>query len=533
MSIILGFHGDHDGSLALVKDGKLIGAMSKERYTRIKKNHNGNDESFIKYFLNHFNITLEDITHVALCDDWINDDDTFIKFHKDNYLIKSIGSTHLKGKEYNELVASFNGKKVPAFHVQHHLSHCAYAFYTSNFQNAVCLSMDSSYGFPIDSSIVAVGEGNKIKILRCPNLFVGNFYDKMTERLGLGIGLFKAGTLMGLASYGKVKPNVKDNWQEYSGDNYDASWSKISGFDENTVFYESGKDSPEAMDIAASTQYVFEEAVLAEVKKIFKETKKTNHGNICLSGGSFLNCNVNTKIALETDFKNVSISPACGDDGLAIGSALYVAHNLLGYDRIKYTNSQLMYLGPEHKFPKIGSPLNMKFVAKMLQEGKIIALYQGRSEFGPRALGNRSILANPAIKGMKDILNSRVKFREWFRPFAPSVLVEKYSDWFDLPFESPFMLYTCLVKNPELIPAVTHVDNTARIQTVRREDNPRYYDIINEFYKLTKIPLLLNTSLNINGEPIVETPLDALRFLKESDVDALILEDCLILKEEI
>ena len=530
MNLILGFHGGHDGSLALVKNGKLIAAISKERITRIKKDQNGNDEHFIKKFLELNNFTLNDITHITFCDDISQN--TFFKFYKNNEpQINLHGQTITKPHE--ELIAKFNDKELPAYHIHHHLSHCAYSFYTSNLDKAICLSMDSSFGYPHAFSNTAIGNREKIKLHKCPELDVGNLYNIFTEKLGLGPGLYKAGTTMGLASYGTILKFVKDSWDEYTGPYYEEYWSKISGLPAKESFSEMEKDSQKAMNIAATLQHIFEQAIMREVNKLYDEIKKEHGENICLSGGSFLNCNVNTKIQRESKFKNVHVSPACGDDGLAAGCALYVAHNILGEKRIKYENHEIMYLGGDYDAPQIGEPYNATKVANMLNEGKIIAWYQGRSEFGPRALGNRSLLANPAIKNMKDILNYKIKKREWFRPFAPSILEEDYKDWFDNPDPSPYMLFTSKVKKPETTPSITHIDNTARIQTVNKQDNPKYYELINEFKKITQIPMLLNTSLNINGEPIVETPEDAIRFLKETKADALVLKDRLIEKKDL
>jgi carbamoyltransferase len=208
--------------------------------------------------------------------------------------------------------------------------------------------------------------------------------------------------------------------------------------------------------------------------------------------------------------------PACGDDGMAVGSALFVAHNILNERRNKYKDSEVCYLGTTHKDPQ---DLDYKYIAKKISEGKIVALINGKSEYGPRALGNRSILADPRNFHNREILNFVIKKREWFRPFAPSVLEEKCSEWFDFDKPSPFMLFTAKVKNPKEVPAISHVDNTARMQTVNEETNADFYRIIKEFYEITNIPMILNTSLNGFGEPILETEKDGQKFFENVPVD--------------
>jgi len=217
-----------------------------------------------------------------------------------------------------------------------------------------------------------------------------------------------------------------------------------------------------------------------------------------------------------------------------VGAALFTAHQIFGEHRKFYENHEIMYMGPEyyHQPESFYKPLDLdlKYIAQQLEKGKIICWFQGRSEFGPRALGNRSFLSDPRNKEMKDILNSRVKFREWYRPFAPVVLNEFKEEWFDMDFESPFMLFTVPCKRPQDIPAAVHIDNTSRVQTLRKNDNPRFYELIKEFYLLTGVPVLTNTSLNVKGEPIVETPEDAMKLFQESDVDMLVINDKMYLK---
>ena len=287
------------------------------------------------------------------------------------------------------------------------------------------------------------------------------------------------------------------------------------------------------MNIAASLQYIFEEAIVSYANRLFDETRTFNGGNVCLSGGSFLNCNANTAVKTRTPFQRVHLFPACGDDGTAVGAALWAAHHMLGEPRATYSSGAIAYLGrsyPTAPLPE-SIPLDVKAVAECISQGGIAAWYQGRAEFGPRALGNRSILADPRKAEMRDIINSRVKRREWFRPLAPSVLAEYSNDWFDFAGDSPFMLHTSRVKRADQIPAVTHIDGTARHQTIRREDNPTYYELIDAFHKLTGVPLVLNTSLNGHDEPLVESPDDAKKFFDRSEVNILVVNDRMICRE--
>jgi carbamoyltransferase len=226
--------------------------------------------------------------------------------------------------------------------------------------------------------------------------------------------------------------------------------------------------------------------------------------------------------------------PSCGDDGLSVGSALYVNHCVLRNPRQVYQNKELMYLGyeypdiPESKYKS--QPLDLDVVADNLEQGKIVCWYQGGGEMGPRALGHRSFLVDPRKKEMKDILNSRVKYREWYRPFAPIVLNEFKEEWFRMDFESPFMLFTVPCKRPFDIPSGVHIDNTARVQTLRKEDNDVLYNLIHKFYERTEVPILLNTSLNIKGRPIVEDPWQAMKLFDESDVDILVINNLMYFK---
>jgi carbamoyltransferase len=276
--------------------------------------------------------------------------------------------------------------------------------------------------------------------------------------------------------------------------------------------------------VAATLQYLFEESILFALSQV----KCGEIKNLCLTGGSMLNCNVNSRVLRESQFKRVHLFPGCGDDGSAAGAALWVNHHHLDRPRNSYSNAESSYLGRD--YPQEETP-DYEYIAKKISQGKIVAWFDGKSEIGPRALGHRSILADPRDGHNRDRLNFMLKNREWFRPYAPSVLKEHSNDWFDFDVESPFMLYTAQVKRPKDIPAVTHVDNSSRMQTVDAINNPNYYHLIKAFYEITGVPLLLNTSLNGKDEPIVESEQDAINFFEKVPVDMLVLSGEIIERE--
>lgn len=469
MSTILGLNFGHDGSVCLIKNGKLQIAIATERITRKKKDSSFN-ENVINYVLESTNTSLEEIDCVAT-------NDFKQQIFGNDYLVDTL---KIKEKEFKTYI------------IPHHLAHCASAYYTSAFQNAYCFSMDCSMGKVEANSLIAYGEGNKLTAMYCPSSMVGVLYGEVTEKLGLGPALHKAGTTMGLASYGTP---FDFDFQSYS-DNI-----------------------KNKMNIAATVQNVLEKESLHILQQLDNITD-----NLCLSGGTFLNCNANSKIVQNSKFKNFHHFPACGDDGTSVGSALYVYHHILNLPRTEYEVQDLCYTG-KHYSSK--SP-DYSYIAKEIAKGKIIGWFQGRSEFGPRALGNRSILADPRNYHNRELINNVIKNREWFRPFAPVVLEEYYQEWFDFPIPNPYMLYTAKVKQPEKIPAVTHIDGSARFQTINQKTNPYYYQLIKTFGELTEVPVLLNTSLNGNGEPILETEEEAKVFFENSNLDLMIINGTIL-----
>jgi carbamoyltransferase len=528
--IVLGLHYGHDGSACIVKDGKLIVAISSERITKQKK-FIGVTNQVIDYVLDVAGITAEQIDYIALSD-WSQSStyDTIELFDKENKIYSTSGAVF--DNDCAQVMSKFRNLDIPTLIVPHHLSHCASAFYTSNFDKAMCLSLDSSFYKMKCNSAIAIGDGNKLTMVVCPNMIVGMGYSIFTEQLGLFPAHSKAGTVMGLASYGKPHPEVVANIEKYVNESYfikddmvlvETYWRELWQKLISNIPIDTFKTR--AM-LAASIQYILESSLAETVKRMKVMDGKDTPDNLCLSGGSLLNCVSNTRIKNDGVFKKVHHFPACGDDGIAVGAALYLTHHHLDIPRPTYTSDEICYLGKKYDTVEP----DYATVANMLANGKIVAWFMGSSEFGPRALGNRSILADPRNYHNRELINFMIKDREWYRPFAPSVLEEEYKNWFDLKDSSPYMLYTANVLKPKEVPAITHIDGTARPQTVNEQHNKHYYRLIKEFYKQTTVPMLLNTSLNGKDAPILETEQDALEFFYTSQVDALVLNGKLLSK---
>tara|TARA_B100001057_G_scaffold500097_1_gene613467 strand:+ start:5734 stop:7578 length:1845 start_codon:yes stop_codon:yes gene_type:complete len=601
---ILGIHLGHDASIALVKDGKLVGTTATERYSRNKKDLYITKEQ-VQMFLGEWDMWLEDIDHIALST-WTKDFAPWMSIYSpydEKYPLGIFGSWHGETPILNHLentprveetdwgytlpdliqrtAKPFSSgdinapgiwklnvkiegidKVYPGFFIDHHLSHAASAFYTSNFDSAAIFTADASMHHPEACSGFFIGKGNTLQQFRNPGYMWGNHYDVMTEHLGIGPGTTKAGSMMGLAAHGNIRKIGFDRWEEFTapqanrkGDKeehryIDWVFGQISGrfplvgdnirpeiangnpdahqFNREWQYPFSNEESTsqEAMDIAATIQYITERSLVKYTQDLYDETKDWNDGNLCVSGGTFLNCNANYKVHTETSFDRMHMFPACGDDGTAAGSALFVLHWWFKHPRQQYDTKELAYTGITHETDfEDGKPLDLDYVADALADDKIVCWFDGKSENGPRALGHRSFLASPRNNDMKDTLNARVKFREWYRPFAPIVLKEKAAEWFRMDFESPYMLHTVPCKRPFDIPAAVHIDNTARVQTLTQEHNPKLYKLIEKFEERTGIPIVINTSLNVKGQPIVETPPDVVKLFNESDVDVLVINN--------
>lgn len=459
---------------------------------------------------------------------------------------------------------------------EHHFAHACQAFLCSPYENAAIMVIDGQ-GAPLKrtnndplSGCLAFGSGNSINTLYdIPVLHsLGGFYAFVTKLCGFKTN--EEGKTMGLAPYGtpEIYNQLKNNLKFYKKDLFignighgaNASSKRanslkhlyslgnyFSFFQKYPRRKQDGEITDLYKDIAYSGQKIVEDVMIFLADLLYKETGSEN---LCIAGGVGLNCVANYSVLINSKFKNIFVYPNAGDNGLCVGQALYV-HNIVNKNPRSYVAID-DYLGRTYGSEEIKEQVyrlcgNDKFeiiehndmellcdeMASLIEDGKIASWWQGRSEFGPRALGNRSILADPRCKNMKDILNLRVKFRESFRPFAPSVLAEKAGEYFVLDVDSPYMLLAPKVRpgKEKLVPAITHVDNTARVQTVRLEENELYYKLIRAFERRTGIPMLLDTSFNVAGEPIVETPEDALRCFMSTDIDVLGIGKYLIKKK--
>ena len=557
----------HDSAAALLKDGHVVAAVEEERFSR-KKFDDGFPKMAIDWCMKEANISPSDLDSVAFYDKPV------LKFERllDNYI--SLAPRGLYSfvdviprwlhrrlwikDEIKRQVKGFNGKII---FPEHHMSHAAHAFYTSTFDESAILTIDGVGEWSTTS--FGYGKNNSIKLskgLQWPHS-IGMFYSAFTYFLGFKVneGEYK---LMGLSSYGKPKYrdiildnliDVKDDGSiRLNMDYFAFTYDKVMTNEKfSEVFGIPRRESNEKMeqihfDIGASAQLVLEEVLLKMAEHVHKQTKMKN---LCLGGGVALNGVANYRILKEGPFDNLHIPPSPGDAGSAIGCAQYLYHNYKKNKRIIEEKSNRIknniYVGPEYSNDTIKlfldeNKITNKFLndneliqktAKLISDGNIVGWYQGKMEWGPRALGNRSILADPRDANMKNILNEKIKHRESFRPFAPSILNEYVSDYFEINIKSPYMLFVAKVKKPDKIPAVTHIDGTGRLQSVSKESNLLYYNLINEFYKLTNIPVIINTSMNVMGEPIVNTPEHAYNMILKTDMDYLVMGNYLISRE--
>jgi len=554
MKIIgISYSGDHDSSCAIVIDGELKFAISEERLTR-KKHDSSFPINSIKKGLEFTNLKPEDIDFV--CISWSNPLKQLIfdfkllfknKFSFKGLLYTSYSNFYklwIKGgfKRYED----YFGKSKFLF-CDHHLAHAISAYSYSPFNEAVIVVIDGRGAYEATSIWYAKdGKIEPVEIINFPNS-IGLFYAKFTKYLGFK-PLSDEWKVMGLAPYGEDGISLKE-FIENECIPYKVKWKRllrkglydVSGIEE--IFGPQRKEDEEISqkhkDIAFACQRETEKAILNIVKYAIEKTKCKN---LCLAGGVILNCKANGIVANSGIVDDIFIQPAASDEGAALGAALYPY--LIFEKRLPKFLMENLYLGPSYKEEEIEKILKncklkyerlinpSKVVAELIYDGKIIGIFQGRMEFGPRALGNRSILADPRHSSMKDKVNNSVKYREWWRPFAPTILEDKYFEFFDTKFLSPFMILSFPVKKEmrEKIPATVHVDGTARPQSLNKKINPFYYEIISEFYKKTGVPALLNTSFNLKNEPIVCSPLDAIRTFYTSGLDYLILENFLVSK---
>jgi len=563
--IVLGINNMHDASAAIVMDGKVVAAAEEERFSRYK-HHIGLPVNAIRYCLDEVGITIKDLDVVALSwRPWVLRMRIFnalksVSFSKRAFKAKASRGMGQMGNEWYQLFTMkwlierhFGKGNFRLHYIDHHLCHAVSAFYVSPFERAAALTVDGAG--EEDTTVFWTCEGTKIKriaSIRIPHS-LGQFYATITGFLGFKIQSDEY-KVMGMAPYGKPRfadffrnkvLNIrKDGTFRINSRFLDYHLARQGIFLEETVRALGKNRLPDEeitnqhMDIARSAQVVLEEVLFHMAKHLHG---KTSVDKLCLAGGVALNCVANGKLLDNTPFRQIFVQPAAGDAGTSIGAALHVYHRYTREPR-RYQMRDA-YLGPSYSNQRCIDTLNefglsykeltkeelCSRIATFLSEGKLVCWFQGRMEWGPRALGNRSLLADPRRAEMRDIINLKVKQREPFRPFAPSVLEEKSYDYFGNPIPSPFMLFAFKV-NPDRqkeIPAVTHVDGTARPQTVSKEANPLYWDLIKEFENRTGVPVLLNTSFNVQ-EPIVCSPKDAVACFLKTKVDYLVLNNLLI-----
>jgi carbamoyltransferase len=585
----------HDSAAALVRDGEIVAAAQEERFTR-KKHDSRFPAKAVEYCLAQDGIGLADVDWVAFYDK------PFLKFERllETYVAfaprglrsfamamplwvrEKLFQKTLLRDELKQFSADFDWDNRLLF-TEHHQSHAASAFYPSPFEEALILTMDGVGEWATTS--VARGHGNHLEIIKEIHFphSLGLLYSAFTYYTGFKVnsGEYK---VMGLAPYGSPRfaSRILDHLIDLKPDgsfrlnlnyfNYCTGLTMTNGnFDR---LFEGPPRKPEElltqrhMDLAASVQVVLEEAVLRMTRSLADETGAKN---LCLAGGVALNCVANGKLLRDERFEKLWIQPAAGDAGGALGAALAAYHSFKDQPRKVNKCGDSMkgsYLGPEFSQKDIEGRLSaagakytvlddnalVDACAEALEEEKAVGWFQGRMEFGPRALGGRSILGDARSPKMQSMLNLKVKFRESFRPFAPSVLREHVCEWFELDQDSPYMLLVAdvrenhrrlMTKDEEKlfgieklnvprsdIPAVTHVDYSARVQTVHRETNPRYHALIGRFYERTGCPVIVNTSFNVRGEPIVGTPEDAFRCFMGTNIEVLAIGNCFLRKEE-
>ena len=586
----------HDSAACLIREGEIISAVQEERFTR-KKHDNSFPSNAILFCLENSKLKPHEIDYIVFYEK------PFLKFERllETYLafapkgLKSFSASlpiWIKDKLFQKININEEFKKIwgsefdwteKLLFSEHHLSHAASAFYPSPFKESAILTMDGVGEWTTTS--IGIGKDNKISLIKeiqFPHS-IGLLYSAFTYYLGFKVnsGEYK---LMGLAPYGTPKyiDLIKKNLIDIKEDGsfhldmsfFDyATGLKMTNQKFHNLFEKNPRNPSEDltqfhMDVAASIQEVIEDIVFKLSKNIAKETKMKN---LCLAGGVALNCVSNGKLLKEKIFENIWIQPAAGDSGGALGAALCVNNIMLNRPRLKIQSKDSMkgcYLGPkydqkyiEKSLKNVGAVFDvfdeqnmLEYTAEQIANGKAVGWHQGRMEFGPRALGGRSILADPRSPNMQKLLNLKVKYRESFRPFAPSILREELSNWFDLENDSPYMLFVGDVKKDKIIklsdkeksangidrlkvvrskiPAVTHVDLSARVQTVTEEYNARFYRLIRHYKKITGCPILVNTSFNVRGEPIVSTPEDAFFCFMGTELDLLVVGNCVLEKKK-
>jgi carbamoyltransferase len=545
----------HDAACCLLQDGVLVAAAEEERFTRIKADPAVPKNAF-NYCLQQANLSMADIDCIAYYENPC-------KKMARQLWSGVLGNTPSVLSKLDPFMVENQFRNILGFegeikYFDHHASHAASSFFFSGFKQSAIFTIDGVGEWA--TTTYGTGDGSKIDLFEEVHFpdSIGLLYSAITSYLGFGVndGEYK---VMGLAPYGSPlyadkirKLIIREENGQYRLDMQYFSFLKgkkmyADRFVE--LFGKNARQEGDAIkkfheDVARSMQVVLEEILLDKATYLYN---KTGMENLCMAGGVALNCVANGQILRKGPFKRMFVQPASNDAGGCMGAAA-LAHVVYTGERPTDKPLSHVYLGPDYSHKNIDQLLKATAIryadhhsdtaklitetAQRLADGKVIGWFHGRMEFGPRALGGRSILADPRNPQMRDLINAMVKKREGFRPFAPAVMEDKRTEHFDLDHTSPFMLETCQVISVLELPAITHVDGSARVQTVNRQTNPRFYDLLMEFNRLTGCPILLNTSFNIKGEPIVCSPEDALKCFITTDIDSLVLEDYIIDKKD-
>tara|TARA_B100001057_G_scaffold312929_1_gene313026 strand:+ start:989 stop:3208 length:2220 start_codon:yes stop_codon:yes gene_type:complete len=535
-------YANHDSGAAIIKFGKNIEpkiiAISEERVLRKKYPYTFPIHSIL-YCMKYFKINkLNEID--LIISDWI----------REKKWLRSGPSYNYQAFDYIKENLDFDKKKI--IQISHHLAHAASAYYSSKYKSSAILIVDGN-GSDVETNSYFIGKGNKIKLLKNYKYFgIGAAYSAVTKEI-LNLGTGGEGKTMGLAPYGKFNKKFKIPLKvegiktDFSKFMLRMPYSDVLNhlnvnFRPKVIRNKVKKSNKKNVmnkyfkDYAYMIQNSSEKVMKKLGEDLYKITKEKN---ICLAGGVALNSVANEKMFQANKFKEMFVFPACSDSGIPFGLVIWAYHNIFkqnkripfdnAYTGINYSDNEIIYI--LNKFKIKFKKTSIREIAKLISEGNIIGNFQGKSEYGPRALGNRSILADPRKKNIRDFINKHIKHREIFRPFAPAIIEEESLKYFNIKI-SPFMLRVTKCKKRHKIPATLHVDNTARVQTVNKKQNQRFYSIIKEFQKITKIPVLLNTSFNDAGEPLVEDPLDGIISALKTNLHYIVLENNLInLKE--
>ena len=568
---ILGLTTLGDAAATLVVDGEVVAAVEEERFSR-RKHHSGFPYSAVEYCLAEGAITIADVDHVALYwKPWIIGRKAFeaaktLAVSREMFQARASRGVAQVSESYAgmlrtpRLIRERFGPSDFRFHyLEHHLCHAASAFLVSPFERAAILTMDGTG--EATTTMTAVGAGTDIRPLTRTKIphSLGQFYSAITNFLGFDMFAGDEWKVMGLAAYGEptFRSFLADRvLMQHGADSFrvnikvlDHHLAKRYRFSDEVIRELGPPRQPDEeisqrhKDIAASAQLVLEETVLRLLRTLHA---RTGEQNLCLAGGAAFNSVMNGRIISESPFERVYVQPVAGDAGCSLGAAFQTYHGLLGHPRCYEMNHA--YMGPAYDSQECSAALEaaglpserladeqlLPRVDQLIADGAIVGWFQGRAEFGPRALGNRSFVADPRRSDMRELLNEKVKLREWFRPLAPSILEEATRDVFGHDHLDPFMVtvFPVLEEQRAAIPAVVHVDGSARPQSVSRQTNPRYWGLIKAFEELTGVPMLLNTSFNVQ-EPIVCTPADAISTFGRASFDALVLEDHLVLRRDL